>query len=149
MKAFFQFEFLKTGRLNNPKIGLISLKHDWCNVSDEANKCRWRESFYRLKPRHGLLHSSHAKEYMRYAGLSVIILNDIWRLVDSDKDDLINEEEFCLLNWLMMQSKRGKGIPLELPEPLKPPDQHKHPCDEMAISRPEDIPEVIFWPRWE
>ncbi|CDW57462.1 EF-hand 4 and MCLC and MMR HSR1 domain containing protein [Trichuris trichiura] len=121
--------------------------HDWCNVSDEANKCRWRESFYRLKPRHGLLHSSHAKEFMRYAGLSVIILNDIWRLVDSDKDDLINEEEFCLLNWLMMQSKRGKGIPLELPEPLKPPDQHKHPCDEMAITRPEDIPEVIFWPR--
>uniref|UniRef100_A0A5S6Q8P6 EH domain-containing protein n=1 Tax=Trichuris muris TaxID=70415 RepID=A0A5S6Q8P6_TRIMR len=144
-----QHAFLKMGRLDVPKIGLNPLKHDWCNVSKEANKCRWRECFYRLKPRHGFLHSSHAKEYMRYAGLSVIILNDIWRLVDSDNDELINEEEFCLLNWLMMQSKRGRRIPLELPKQLRPPDQHMHPCEAVTLSRPEDIPPVAFWPRWE
>ncbi|KFD51534.1 hypothetical protein M513_07584 [Trichuris suis] len=124
------------GRLADSTLYAQSEKFDWCAADEAAEKHGWRKEFQKLKPLDGRVGPEDVTAMMEGSGLSRPLLDQIWRLADDDGDDLINEDEYCLIKFLLKRTVEGHTIPDELDHRAKPPRTHiaRH-CLELERNR--------------
>uniref|UniRef100_A0A5S6QKD4 EH domain-containing protein n=1 Tax=Trichuris muris TaxID=70415 RepID=A0A5S6QKD4_TRIMR len=139
------------GRLAESPLYAQSEKFDWCAVDEAAERHGWRREFQRLKPLDGLVGPEEVTPMMEGSGLSHPLLDQIWRLADDDYDDLVNEDEYCLIKFLLKRTVDGHSIPDELDHRARPPRKHvmRH-CMELERNRRmhENMPakdEPLLW----
>ncbi|KRZ04599.1 EH domain-containing protein 1 [Trichinella zimbabwensis] len=116
-----QIPLLKAGRFGDPVVGASCEPENWCVINLEAKSRRWKEIFYSLNPQRGLLHWSKARDHLNSYNLPLPVLDQIWRLADTDFDGMVNKDEFYLILWLIHRTLNGNKVPNILEEQMKPP----------------------------
>ncbi|KRZ74154.1 EH domain-containing protein 1 [Trichinella papuae] len=121
-------EKIPCGRLQDPLLNRDYENYDWNVVNEEAEKQGWRSEFHLLGPKNGLLHAVQLTEALQNSGLPRLVLDQIWRLIDQDNDNMINEDQFCLVKYLINRTLRGRPVPSELSNSMLPPQSQDNFC---------------------
>ncbi|KRY14329.1 EH domain-containing protein 1 [Trichinella patagoniensis] len=121
-------EKIPCGRLQDPLLNRDWEDCEWSVVNEEAEKQGWRSEFHLLGPKKGLLHAVQLTDTLQKCGLPMMVLDQIWRLVDQDNDNMINEDQFCLVKYLINRTLRGRPVPSELPSCMLPPQSQDNFC---------------------
>lgn len=103
-----------------------SLEAEWIVSKD---RFKTDEVFNSLNPIDGKITGAAAKAQMVKTKLPNSVLGKIWKLSDTDKDGMLDADEFALAMHLINVKLEGHDIPLELPEHLIPPSKrglHHH-----------------------
>ncbi|KRZ19326.1 EH domain-containing protein 1 [Trichinella zimbabwensis] len=121
-------EKIPCGRLQDPLLNRDYENYDWNVVNEEAEKQGWRSEFHLLGPKNGLLHAVQLTEALQNSGLPRLVLDQIWRLIDQDNDNMINEDQFCLVKYLINRTLKGRPVPSELSNCMLPPQSQDNFC---------------------
>ncbi|KRX58237.1 EH domain-containing protein 1 [Trichinella sp. T6] len=119
-----QIPLLKAGRFGDPVLGASCEPENWCVINLEAKARRWKEIFHSLNPQRGLVHWSKARDHLNSYNLPLPVLDQIWRLADTDFDGMVSKDEFYLILWLIHRTLNGNKVPNILDEQMKPPTHH-------------------------
>jgi len=95
----------------------------WVVSADPAQVARWMPAFQAADPVDGKLTGRQARQLLLDSRLPNSVLSKIWSLADSDRDGMLDEEEFCLAMYLIEYKLAGNDLPCILPPHLKPPSQ--------------------------
>ncbi|KFD54588.1 hypothetical protein M513_04533 [Trichuris suis] len=120
------------GKLQEPKIGIASKREScptWNDVQKLAEKFGWSLFFRAMKPTAGLVHLFQLKDYLKCYPISTQTLDHYLSLVDRDNDGMVNEDEFWLLMFLVLNAQKKSTVFRNLPDPLLPPKTHKKDCE--------------------
>jgi len=94
---------------------------DWVVSMEE--KQVYDNIFYGLQLERGKLPGNQARQVLLDTGISKQFLRQIWTLSDIEKDGTLDVDEFALAMHLVELVKKGKPIPTELTEEMKPPSK--------------------------
>ena len=102
---------------------------------DDETRGKYSNHFFMLdKEKKGHLTGPQAREFMMKSNLPQQILGKIWIMSDMDQDGKLTLEEFCVAFHLIVQvSRRGRVLPNELPEVLKPGTESEN------MANPEEV----------
>ncbi|KRY92359.1 EH domain-containing protein 1 [Trichinella pseudospiralis] len=134
-------EKIPCGRLQDPLLNRDYENYDWNAVNEEAEKQGWRSEFHLLGPKNGLLHAVQLTEALQKSGLPRLVLDQIWRLIDQDNDNMINEDQFCLVKYLINRTLRGRPVPSQLSNCMLPLQSQDNfcACKEAEMDMEESI----------
>jgi len=104
----------------------LSDASQWVVSADPAQMASWMSAFQAAGAVDGKLTGRQARELLLDSRLPNSVLSKVWSLADSDRDGMLDEEEFCLAMYLIEYKLAGNDLPCTLPPHLKPPSQR--PC---------------------
>jgi len=99
----------------------LSDASQWVVSADEAQLGSWLAAFQAADPTDGKLTGRQARQVLMESRLPNSVLSKVWSLADSDRDGMLDEEEFCLAMYLIEYKLAGNDLPCILPPHLKPP----------------------------
>jgi Ca2+-binding EF-hand superfamily protein len=86
----------------------------------ENERPRYDSCFKKLKPRDGTLTGEQAMSTFRQTGCNTQDLYEIWNLVDTNQDGLLNSHEFAVHLYICEQTAAGKPVPKSIPAHARP-----------------------------
>merc|ERR1711970_531525 len=101
----------------------LSDASQWVVSADPVQVGRWMAAFQAAGPADGKLTGRQARQLLLDSRLPNSVLSKVWSLADSDRDGMLDEEEFCLAMYLIEYKLAGNDLPCILPPHLKPPSQ--------------------------
>ncbi|XP_041703978.1 EH domain-containing protein 4 isoform X2 [Coregonus clupeaformis] len=108
---------------------------DWIVSRD---KHKYDEIFYSMNPINGKISGVNAKKEMMNSRLPNTVLGKIWKLVDCDKDGMLDDEEFALAQHLIKVKLEGYELPTELPQHLVPPTHRNNEVADILYNHDAD-----------
>lgn len=89
----------------------------------KEDKLKSDHIFFSFALKDGKLEGSNARKAFATTGLSADILAAIWKLVDFEGTNELDEEEFAVAMFLAEQVKAGAKLPDKLPRNYVPPSK--------------------------
>ena len=89
------------------------------------DKQEYDEIFNSLEIQSGKVVARSAKQEMMKSNLPQPVLGKIWRLADTDGDNMLDNEEFALAMHLIKIKSAGHNLPDKLPQHLVPPSKRE------------------------
>ena len=89
----------------------------------EEHKSNSDKKFFALEPKDGKLTGLKVREEMVRSKLPNSVLKKIWTLADTDKDGMLDQDEFAIAMFLINAKKEGHDLPDQLPFHLIPPSK--------------------------
>lgn len=118
-----------SGTFAIPSIGINAGKDDKIWIVEKFRK-HSDETFKEFDTVGGKIRCEHAKIDMNKSKLPSALLAKIWHLADTDNDELVDIDEWALINYLIKLAVEGFEIPNVLPYHLIPPNKRGSRIDE-------------------
>jgi EH domain-containing protein 1 len=91
----------------------------------DRERSEYDKTFSNLNPTSGKISGATAKRELIKSKLPNSVLAKIWHLADTDKDGMLDGDEWALANYLVKIKLDGFDLPNKLPEHLIPPAKRK------------------------
>lgn len=99
----------------------LSDASQWVVSADPAQLASWMAAFQAAGTVDGKLTGRQVRDLLEDSRLPNSVLSKVWSLADTDRDGMLDEEEFCLAMYLIEYKLAGNDLPCILPPHLKPP----------------------------
>uniref|UniRef100_UPI00398E7CDA epidermal growth factor receptor substrate 15 isoform X1 n=1 Tax=Pristiophorus japonicus TaxID=55135 RepID=UPI00398E7CDA len=107
-------------------------------------KAKYDIIFDSLHPVNGFLSGDKVKPVLLNSKLPVDVLGRVWDLSDTDRDGLLDRDEFAVAMYLVYRALEKEAVPFSLPPALVPPSKRKKtriPASVPLIPSPPSVKE--------
>lgn len=115
-----------------PNSGSAPVDVPWAVKPEEKSK--YDIIFDSLNPVNGFLSGDKVKPVLLNSKLPVDVLGRVWDLSDTDRDGLLDRDEFAVAMYLVYRALEKETVPFSLPPTLIPPSKRK------KVSVPPSVP---------
>ncbi|XP_059840238.1 epidermal growth factor receptor substrate 15 isoform X1 [Hypanus sabinus] len=106
-----------------PSSGSAPVDAPWAVKLEEKSK--YDVIFDSLNPVNGFLSGDKVKPVLLNSKLPVDVLGRVWDLSDTDRDGLLDRDEFAVAMYLVYRALEKEPVPFSLPPALIPPSKRK------------------------
>ncbi|XP_069794733.1 epidermal growth factor receptor substrate 15 isoform X2 [Narcine bancroftii] len=106
-----------------PNSGSVPVDVPWAVKLEEKSK--YDIIFDSLNPVNGFLSGDKVKPVLLNSKLPVDVLGRVWDLSDTDRDGLLDHDEFAVAMYLVYRALEKEPVPFSLPHALIPPSKRK------------------------